>query len=169
MSVARRSRKPSGTGGALFCVLLAVIPLLIVGYDLPRLSWPQVPATASDCTAHYRGKGNSQRVTACRMTWNAGGTTHSAVVEYPLNDVHDGMSVPTQVHGDDAVDRGDLETEIFFAGLIALGLLGIGALLAVVAVRSRARSPRPPAPEPRSSRRRDPSTAPPPVVRPYDS
>lgn len=169
MTVALRRRKPSTSGGAVFCLLLAVIPVLIVVFDLPKLSWPEVPATASDCTAHYRGKGNSQRVTACRMTWSAGGTTHSAVVEYPLGDVHDGMSVPTQVHGDDAVDRGDLEVEIFFAGLIALGLVSVATVLTVVAVRSRARSPRPPAPAPRSSRRRDPSTAPPPVVRPYDS
>jgi hypothetical protein len=162
-------RKPSTTGGVVFCLLVAVIPVLIVAFDLPKLSWPQVPATASDCTAHYRRKGNTQRVTDCRMTWSADGTTRSTVVEYPRNDVSDGMTVPTLVRGDDAVDPGDLEVEIFFASLIALGLLGTGAGLTVVAVRSRARSRRPPAPEPRSSRRRDPSRVPPPVVRPYDS
>jgi hypothetical protein len=161
-------RKPSTTGGVVFCLLLAVIPVLIVAFDLTKLSWPQVPATASDCTAHYSRK-VKQQVTDCQMTWSADGTTHSTVVEYPNNDVSDGMTVPTLVRGDDAVDPGDLEVEIFFAALLALGLLGTGAGLAVVAVRSRARSRRPPAPEPRSSRRRDPSRVPPPVVRPDDS
>jgi hypothetical protein len=100
-------RKPSTTGGVVFCLLVAVIPVLIVAFDLPKLSWPQVPATASDCTAHYRRKGNTQRVTDCRMTWSADGTTRSTVVEYPRNDVSDGMTVPTLVRGDDAVDLAD--------------------------------------------------------------
>jgi hypothetical protein len=155
---------------AVVCFVSAVLPLVFILFDVPKLSWSTATGTASRCADHRTGKGNSQHMTTCTLTWTHGGATHSASLDYRYDEPHDGAAVPLLVHGDEAVDPGDLSVELVMSGLLAVALLTAGTILAIVAkVRSPARSPRPPVPARPLSRRRDPSTAPPPVVRPYDS
>ena len=129
-------RRPARLGPGFFAIVFAVlglIPIGIVTVGTPELSWPTENATASGCHAVWVhiARGPDHEVTACQMRWtDEYGSTRSAEVDYPFEEVKDGAVRAVRVSGSRAADPDTAWAKVRSGLAIGGGLLLVAALLA---------------------------------------